>query len=104
MRGIAVEDFTDCSDAGLRKVRGDAVEEGECVRAVTVDPLMCDSKRAQQPAPHRALVVARIAHLWAASVVCVVGGMRRLERAQTERRQQQRGAGIDHGASLVWLQ
>src|SRR5258706_12089051 len=101
MRRIAVEDFTDCSDTGLSKVCGDAAEEGERVRRVAINPLVCDCKGTQQPAPHRALVVAGVALARAAAVVGNVGGVRRLERAQSERCQQQGGADIDYGALLV---
>src|SRR5258706_1563297 len=70
MRRIAVEDFTDCSDTGLSKVCGDALEEGERVRRVAINPLVCDCKGTQQPAPHRALVVAGVALARAAAVGC----------------------------------
>ena len=68
MGRIGIEDLTDRSEASLAGVCGEAGEQGDRVRAVPIDLVVREREGAEQPAPHCALVINRVALAGAAEV------------------------------------
>src|SRR5271167_3575450 len=77
-RRLGVEDFADRADAGFGEMRLETVEEMPRCRAivgVNLEPSI--DERADQPGPHRPLVVCRIAGAQVAEIARLVIGLAR---------------------------
>src|SRR5207237_9499621 len=88
-RWLGVEDFTDRAETGLVEMTlkgGEKTAGARVIVGVNLQPGV--DERADQPGPHRALVIGRVARAQVAEVFRLVIGIAGSQRTQTDRSEQ----------------
>jgi hypothetical protein len=83
VRRVAVEDLADLAEAGIEKMIADWAQKKLRRRGVVVDAIMGKRIMAEQPRPHRALMLAAVALDDPALVAAMIVGIVRRQRAQS---------------------
>src|SRR5262249_14779889 len=105
---IAVGDLGDVTEAGDAQVLEQRDEKTAARfrpvrRVVAVDPEPGIDERADEPGPHRALVIGAVALAHAALVAWAIRGIARRERPQAHRREEVALDGADHRFGTIAL-
>src|SRR3989475_2582237 len=94
-RCVALADLGDRAQAIVGDVMSERCEKAPRGVGITVDLVMSERERPEEPGPDGPLVIRAVAAPLIAPVAALVLGMARRERAQPARRQQMPAAGLD---------